>query len=336
METCIYTKNLCKNFIVNKKESGLKGSLKALMKPEHRSIEAVRNVNFHVKKGEMLGFIGPNGSGKSTTIKMLIGLLYPSSGEVNILGLNPWEQRRKLSYNIGTVFGQKSQLWYHIPPKDTFELLAKIYELDKNEFKKQKDMLVELFDLSKLLDIPVRKLSLGQRVKCEIAASLLHKPKLIFLDEPTIGLDVLAKQQIRSALKEMNSELGSTIFITSHDAEDVESLCNRVIVVNEGTIAFDDNISTLKKCFLTYKDIEISFSTPIEDNFKLDEIEFKKINANSIQIRTSTKDESAARIIKQIMASRSIADITIKEQSLEDVIRNIYISQFPNKEDRMP
>jgi len=230
----ITVRDLRKTFQTKRKQPGLVGSLKAVVKPELQTVEAVKGISFELEPGELLAFIGPNGAGKSTTIKMLTGILYPSSGQASVLGLTPWKDRRKLAYRIGSVFGQKPQLWYHLPPADTFHLFARIYELDEAAFKERLSFLVEAFDIGDLLHTPVRKLSLGQRMKCEIAASLLHRPQVIFLDEPTIGLDVVAKQQIRDTIKLLHERDGATIFLTSHDAGDMESLCKRVIVVNYG------------------------------------------------------------------------------------------------------
>ena len=192
-----------------------------------------------------MAFIGPNGAGKSTTIKMLTGILHPTSGEATVLGLTPWKDRERLSYKIGSVFGQKSQLWYHLPPIDTFNLLGKIYEMDQSEQIKRRDFLVETFEIGDLMKTPVRKLSLGQRMRCEIAASLLHKPEVIFLDEPTIGLDVVARQNVRQTLKQWNDQEKATIFLTSHDVGDIEYLAGRVVIINHGQIVLDDQVKTL-------------------------------------------------------------------------------------------
>lgn len=305
----------------------MQGSLKALLNPKYKTVDAVRNVNFRVEKGEILAFIGPNGAGKSTTIKMLTGLLYPSSGSAEILGLNPWKQRRQLAYRIGTVFGQKAQLWYYLPLLDTFNLLAKIYELDQKEFRAQADMLIELFKLQDFLNTPVRKLSLGQRMKCEITASLLHKPELVFLDEPTIGLDVIAKQQIREAILAMNEINKTTIFLTSHDAGDIESICQRVIVVNNGEVIFDDPLSSLKKGFLTHKNIEVRFSEPLHGEFALPGVEVIKSTQHSVKLRVNTGSDSVSQIMKQIIDGYAVSDFNVDDPTMEEIIRTIYNTQ---------
>ncbi|MBD0303260.1 MAG: ATP-binding cassette domain-containing protein, partial [Tolypothrix sp. T3-bin4] len=199
-------------------------------------IVAVDDITLSVPNGQAIAFIGPNGAGKSTTIKMLTGILYPTSGQATLLGLNPWKNRRELAYQIGVVFGQRSQLWYHLPPRDTLELLARIYNLDRKEYIKRRDVLVERFDLKPFWYTPVRKLSLGQRMRAEVAASLLHRPRLLFLDEPTIGLDVIARQELRDLIREWNRNEGITVFLTSHDAGDIERVAQRVVVINHGRV----------------------------------------------------------------------------------------------------
>src|SRR5512144_372649 len=226
--------NLQKIFQTKRKTAGLRGSVRALFKPDYSSVEAVRRLTFQMEAGELLGFIGPNGAGKSTTIKMLTGILHPTSGDAKVLGYVPWKERQKLAYHIGTVFGQRPQLWYHLPAIDTFMLFGKIFEMDDRDTRKRIDQLAEAFEIRDLLETPVRKLSLGQRMRCEIAASLLHRPRILFLDEPTIGLDVIARARIRELIRELNRDEGVSVLLTSHDAGDVEHLSKRVIVINHG------------------------------------------------------------------------------------------------------
>ncbi|MBX9666668.1 MAG: ATP-binding cassette domain-containing protein [Candidatus Obscuribacterales bacterium] len=210
-------------------------------------VVSVDNVNFSVPEGQALAFVGPNGAGKSTTIRMLTGILTPSAGYARVLGYVPWKERSHMAYHIGAVFGQRSQLWYHLPASDTFDLLAKIYNLDKVEYRKRRDELVDRFRLGPLLDVPVRKLSLGQRMRAEVAASLLHKPRLLLLDEPTIGLDIHAKQQLRELVSEWNRKEGLTVFLTSHDTGDIENVAERVIIINHGRLVLDDSVENLRR-----------------------------------------------------------------------------------------
>ena len=242
----IEVENLSKTFRVKRKEKGMKGSIQAIFRPKTQEVKAVKGVSFAVEEGEMLAFIGPNGAGKSTTIKMLTGILYPDGGGVKVLGIDPTKKRRQLAYQIGTVFGQKEQLWTHLTAYDNFRFFGAIYDIPEKEIEKRIKELTKTFELSGFIDTPVRNLSLGQRIRCEIAASLIHKPRVLFLDEPTIGLDPVVKENIRSLILQMNRENHTTIFLTSHDIGDIEKLCRRVIIVNSGQIVLDDSMEHLK------------------------------------------------------------------------------------------
>jgi ABC-2 type transport system ATP-binding protein len=242
----IEVNKLSKSFAVRESEPGIFGALKGLFRGKRRRIVAIRELDFSIQPGERVAFIGPNGAGKSTTIKMLTGILHPTSGKVSVLGLVPWKERKALGFKIGTVFGQRSQLWYHLPPSDTFHLLSKIYEIEKGVFQKRLKELIGIFEIGPFLNTPVRQLSLGERMRCEIVASLLHEPDILFLDEPTIGLDINAKLKIRSLLNRLSKESGTTLFLTSHDTADIEQVCNRVIVLDKGAIIWDSSLSELK------------------------------------------------------------------------------------------
>jgi ABC-2 type transport system ATP-binding protein len=231
----VETENLRKEFVLKQ----------GLFRKTTRLVAAVEGISLAVPAGQSVAFIGPNGAGKSTTIKMLTGILKPTSGRASVLGLNPWKERNKLVREIGAVFGQRSQLWLHLPPADSFDLLAEIYGLAKQDYKRRRDMLVERFELGRFLHSPVRKLSLGERMRAEIAASLLHRPRLLLLDEPTIGVDVVARQQLRQLVCEWNKQEGVTVFLTSHDTGDIESVADRVIVINHGVIVLDDSLGAL-------------------------------------------------------------------------------------------
>lgn len=252
----ISVENLSKTFRIKRKEKGMKGSIKAILYPQTEEIRAVKGVSFSVEEGEMLAFIGPNGAGKSTTIKMLTGILYPDGGRVEVLGIDPTKKRKQLAYQIGTVFGQKEQLWTHLTPYDNFRFFGAIYDLSEKETEERIEELSERFALEAFIDTPVRNLSLGQRIRCEIVASLLHKPKVLFLDEPTIGLDPVVKENIRSLIRQMNREEHTTIFLTSHDVGDIEKLCRRIIIVNDGQIVLDDSMEKMKEHYLRGKGVE--------------------------------------------------------------------------------
>ncbi len=321
----IQVRDLQKTFQVKTKKAGLSGSVKAVFRPEYKEVKAVNNISFDVEKGEILAFIGPNGAGKSTTIKMLTGILYPSSGHISILGLNPSIQRRILSYKIGTVFGQKSQLWFHLPPIDSFQLLGKIYEMSDSSLKQRIMYLTELFEIEELLEIPVRKLSLGQRIRCEIAASLLHSPEIIFLDEPTIGLDVVVKQKIRELILRLNKENKTTIFLTSHDAGDIEQVCKRVIIVNHGEIVLNESVKNLKYNYMNQKIIDIKYNEPVEINSELVEVIKHKDYAAKVKVDSSIHDIDT--VIAYLMKAGKVADITISEPPLEEIISHIYLQK---------
>jgi ABC-2 type transport system ATP-binding protein len=322
----ILVRHLTKTFTAKHKAPGLRGSLRSLVKPEMRQVEAVRGLSFEMEAGELLGFIGPNGAGKSTTIKMLTGILYPTSGEAEVLGLCPWQKRRQLAYHIGTVFGQRPQLWYHLPAIDTFALFGKIYELDDKETRKRISFLAEAFEIEDLLETPVRKLSLGQRMRCEVAASLLHRPRLILLDEPSIGLDVVAKQHLRDTIRRMNQLEGVGVLLTSHDAGDLEALCKRVIVINHGGIVYEDKVSNMKRHYLTSKLVEVRYAEPIPADFHIDGAETVKIGKDRFgtKLRFDTRQTPVADVVARLAQAGSVVDLTISDASLEEVIRTIY------------
>lgn len=323
MDNAIEVDNLNKKFITKQKESGLKGSFKALFKPKYKEIHAVDNISFKIKKGELVAFIGPNGAGKSTTIKMLAGILYPTSGEARVSGFVPWQKRKNLAFKIGSVFGQKPQLWYHLPAIDTFDLLSKIYELDDKEYKKRLDYLVNLFEIQEIINTPVRKLSLGQRMRCEIVGSLLHKPEILFLDEPTIGLDIVAKQKIRELIMELNKKEKVTILLTSHDTQDIEHLCKRIIIINHGKVIYDGPVEKLKQDYLNNKIISIKLEEEFK-GFKLNGVRIVNHEKYSAILEIDTKKISIKKLISELMSKYEILDITIANTPIEEVIAEIY------------
>jgi len=317
MIPAVELKNLKKEFVVLKR--------KGLWR-EKSTVVAVDDVTFSVGKGDSVAFIGPNGAGKSTTIKMLTGILHPTAGSASVLGFCPWKERSQLARQIGAVFGQRSQLWYHLPPKDTFELLARIYNLDLRDFTKRRDMLIERFALSAFLSTPVRKLSLGQRMRAEVAASLLHKPEALFLDEPTIGLDVVARQELRDLIREWNRDEGLTVFLTSHDAGDIEHVAKRVIVINHGRVVIDNQVSVMKRSFLGTKIIHIKFHeepslTSLEE---MHGVSVAHASAYILKLEVDTEKTAIEKTIHAVLAAGPVADITIEDPPLEKVISHIY------------
>lgn len=324
VEKVIDVRGLAKTFQLKQKAPGLRGSIEAIWKPQMQEVTAVSPIDFSLNRGEMLAFIGPNGAGKSTTIKMLTGILYPSGGQASVLGYTPWQDRRQLGYHIGSVFGQKPQLWYHLPADDTFRLFARIYELDMDAYQNRRNFLVDAFQIEHLLQTPVRKLSLGQRMKCEIAASLLHSPELIFLDEPTIGLDVVAKQQIRDAIRTLNETEDTTIFLTSHDAGDIESLCKRVIIINHGRIIFNDRTSVLKRQYLRRKVIDVRFGEALTEPFALPGVDTVKQGTYGVKLEFDSRQVPVEGVIQQVITTKPCNDINIADPPLEEIIREIY------------
>ena len=318
----ITVKNLSKNFKVKVKEKGLKGSIKSIVKPKYKIIKAVKNISFLIEKGEMVAFIGPNGAGKSTSIKMMTGILFPDKGEIDVLGLNPKKNRKKLAYSIGCVFGQKEQLWTHLTPYDNFKFFGAIYDIPSSRVEKKIEEFRELFELDEFINTPVRNLSLGQRIRCEIAASLIHEPKVLFLDEPTIGLDPVVKEKIRTLIKRMNKEYKTTVILTSHDVSDIEKLCKRVIIVNKGQIVLDDTMDNLKYHYLNKKivDAKMKEKVNLEDQNGITILKDKDYN---LKLEVDLKKTSISEAIK-LLNTDNIIDINISNVPLEQIISSIY------------
>lgn len=318
----IEAQNLSKSFKIKLKEKGLLGSVKSIIKPKYQNVKAVNNIDFKVNKGEIIAFIGPNGAGKSTTIKMLTGILYPDNGEIKVLDLDPKKERKKLAYNIGTVFGQKEQLWTHLTPYDNFKFFGAIYDIPDYIVEKKIKELTMLFELEKFINTPVRNLSLGERIRCEIVASLIHEPKILFLDEPTIGLDPVVKENIRTLIKRMNKEYKTTIFLTSHDISDIEKLCERVIIINNGNIVLDDSMENLKFHYLNKKIVEAK----MKERINLDDeegISILKDKGYNLKIEVDTEKRTVADALK-LLNPDNIIDINISSIPLEDIISAIY------------
>ena len=322
--SAINTKNLTKAYRTRVKPEGLGASFRALTRPDWREIQAVRNITVDAEQGEIVAFIGPNGAGKSTFIKMLCGILHPTSGEISVLGMSPITERRKLALRIGTVFGQKSQLWMHLPALDSFTLLAAIYEMSDDERRRRVAELSELFELGDFLQTPVRKLSLGQRIRCEVAASLLHNPELLFLDEPTIGLDVVVKQAIRELILRCNREQGTTVFLTSHDPADIEQLCRRALVIDHGNIVLDSPVENLKRDYLREKRIEISFSSPHNIPDMTGVTTLIGNNGLTATLKVDTNICPIGYVMERLSAIGSVLDITINNPLMEDIIADIF------------
>lgn len=322
MSNVIEIKKLSKTFKIKEKEKGFVGSLKSIIKPKYKIKKAVNNLSLTVEKGEVIAFIGPNGAGKSTTIKMLTGILCPTKGEAVVAGINPAKQRKKLAYKIGTVFGQKEQLWTHLTPYDNFKFFGAIYDLKNYEIEKRIKELNDTLELDEFINTPVRNLSLGQRIRCEIAASLIHKPEILFLDEPTIGLDPVVKENIRVLIKRMNKEFGTTIFLTSHDVGDIEKLCKRVVIINDGKVVLDDSMENLKYHYLNKKIIEVKMKEKVNLDDE-DGIIILKDKGYNLKLSIDVAKKSVADVIK-LLNTDKIVDINISNEPLENIIANIY------------
>lgn len=314
----IEVKNLNKTFIKKINKKGLKG----IIFPEKKDYVAVNNINFNIKKGEIVAFVGPNGAGKSTTIKMLTGILHPTSGEIKVAGFDPSKDRKKLAYKIGCMFGQKSSLWMHLPAIDTYKLYGAMYDIPDEVLEKRIEEISNMFGIKEIINIPVRKLSLGQRMICEIAGIMLHKPEILFLDEPTIGLDIVIKEKVRNAILKLNKEENTTIFLTSHDLGDIEKLCERIIIVDKGTIIKDETLENLKKDYLKERFITIMY----EDNIEEVEFDYPTVSKekNKVVIKIDTSINSVSNILERFMKYGNVIDLEAMTVPLEEVIYDIY------------
>lgn len=318
----IEVQNLSKTFLVKEKEKGLKGSVRSMVKPKYKKVKAVESISFDVEQGEIIAFIGPNGAGKSTTIKMLTGILYKGEGNVKVLGIDPVKNRKELAFRIGTVFGQKEQLWTHLTPYDNFKFFGAIFNLSEKVVEERIREYMEVFELNEFINTPVRNLSLGQRMRCEIVASLIHRPEILFLDEPTIGLDPVVKDSIRSLIKRMNKEYGTTVFLTSHDIGDIEKLCKRIIIVNHGNIVMDDSMENIKYHYLNKKLLDVKMNDTVL--FKEEDgVNIVKNKGNNLKIEVDTTKKSIGDVIKGLDTD-NILDINISNVPLENIITQIY------------
>lgn len=315
-------KNLVKNYSVYKKDPGVSGSIKSIFNRKYETVKAVDNISFEIEEGELIGFIGPNGAGKTTTLKCLSGLLYPTSGDIEILGFTPQDRNYKFLKQIGLIMGQKNQLWWDLPALDSFTLQKEIYQLTDDNYNKTLSNLLDLLDGHDIYKVPVKKLSLGQRMKMEIVSVLLHNPKVLFLDEPTIGLDVLMQQSLRDFLKEYNKKYNSTILLTSHYMKDVEELCKRVIVINHGKILYDGLLSDLIKKYSPFKSITITF------NKKIDVKDFQKFGEvddfNFPNLNLLVKRDQTSEVVSKILSKYDVEDINIEDPEIEEVIRKVF------------
>ncbi|WP_159882277.1 ABC transporter ATP-binding protein [Paenibacillus puerhi] len=325
----IEVRHIGKTFKTPVAREGKFAGLRTLFSREYRVKEAVRDISFSIGKGEFVGYIGPNGAGKSTTIKMLTGILHPTSGTVAIGGEDPHRKRRKVVRRLGVVFGQRSQLWWDLPVKDSFDILAEMYKVDPADKRRRLSQMAELLALEEFWQTPVRKLSLGQRMRADLAAAMLHDPDLLFLDEPTIGLDVTAKRNIRQFLKTLNQEFGKTVLLTTHDMDDIEQLCSRVMVINHGELAYDGTIDELRSLIGLPTVIRVTFrgefqvpdltGSGIPSRFRVTEQ-----TDRGVVIEGNRQEATAMDILRELSAWGDIDDIHMEEPEFEDVIHRVY------------
>lgn len=330
-ENVIELKNVRKEFVTTKHYPGFKGAVKGLFTKEKMRKIAVDDVSFEIKKGEIVGYIGSNGAGKSTTIKMMSGILAPTSGSCLVNGLEPYKERKKNAKNIGVVFGQRTQLWWDLPLSETYTVLKEIYEVSEQDFKERLDFFEQVLGLQEFIHNTVRTLSLGQRMRADLAAALLHNPKVLYLDEPTIGLDIVVKDKILQAIREINKKYSTTVILTTHDINDIEKLCQRIIIIDEGKKIYDDGLEHLKKdygynctIYFEWKDrMEVSQECMLQN---MDEkIEFIK-QERGAQVHFSKKDFTIAEVIAKVMGIVEVRDVQIQETELTDIVKKIYQS----------
>lgn len=325
----IEVEHLKKEFKMNKKYPGFKGAIKSFFSREYIVKKAVDDISFKINDGEIVGYIGANGAGKSTTIKMMTGILTPTSGKVIVNGKVPYENRQENAKDIGVVFGQKTQLWWDLPLSETFSLLKEIYDIPDKQYEERMKFLNEVLELEPFMLSPVRTLSLGQRMRADLAAAFIHNPKVIYLDEPTIGLDVVVKDNVRKAIKLMNENYGTTMILTTHDLNDIEELCNRIIIIDSGKLIYDGNLQDIKTKYGYMTTIVMQFKTDID----IKEFDFIKDMDSSIEVKIedyklmisfNKNNISSTDIIGKVMEKLDVLDFSIKETSIEEIVKKIY------------
>lgn len=330
----IKVKNVSKNFVAPKKYPGLKGAIKGLFSNEKVTKEAVKDISFTIEKGEIVGYIGSNGAGKSTTIKMMTGILTPTKGECLVDGINPSQKRKENAKNIGVVFGQRTQLWWDLPLSESFTILKEIYDVSDEDYKERMEFLNRVLELQDFFDKPVRTLSLGQRMRADLGAALLHNPKVLYLDEPTIGLDLVVKDNIREAIKEINEKYQTTVILTTHDIGDIEELCSRIIIIDEGKKIYDGSLAELKDVYGTKRKVSMEIRQP-EKVKALDlgkvlgiekadyEVEYEEEN-NNYSVTFDKHKVQVPQILSAIMEVTEVKDIQIQETELAEIVKEIY------------
>ncbi len=331
MPGIIEVQDLVKEFRTAERREGLRGAIADLFTRDYRTLRAVDRISFDIRPGEMVGYIGPNGAGKSTTIKMLTGILVPTVGSVTCNGYVPWKERTKYACAIGVVFGQRTQLWWDIAVVESFQLLKRIYGVSDSDYRARMRQFDSLLGLGRYLHTPVRKLSLGERMRCDVAAALLHNPPLLFLDEPTIGLDIVAKGNIRTFLKQVNRQYGTTMLLTTHDLSDIEELCPRLLIIDHGRLLFDGALAELKRQLWREGAIRVylrdSRQSGVLESLSMDAVTVTRIDEFTFRLSFPRGQHSSADVIRQVVNAVEARDIAIEEQSIEEVVRRIYLGE---------
>lgn len=320
-DPAILVRDLTKTYVSNKKAPGIVGGIKALFSREKTYVHAVQSINFEIAEGEVVGFLGPNGAGKTTTLKMLSGILNPTSGTCDVLGFRPFDRRPEYLRQLSLVMGNKMQLWWDLPAWDSFLVAKELYEIPADEFKRRADRLIELLELGDKVQTQVRKLSLGERMKCELVAALLHHPRVLFLDEPTIGLDVMSQLRIREFLRELHREQGNTILLTSHYMQDVQELCPRVIVINHGRVVFEGSLEKLSAQFADTRRIRLTLTSPVDS---ADLARFGTVVSDDSGVSIDVPRKEVAAVASGLLTTLPVADIAIEEVSIEEVLRDLF------------
>lgn len=324
MAKIIKFQNVCKEFKISTRKKGVLGAIKALFKPEKKIVKALNDVSFEIEQGDIVGYIGPNGAGKSTTIKIMSGILTPTSGQCSILGYTPWKDRQKYVKHIGVVFGQRSQLWWDVPVADSFDLLKDIYKIPQKEYEETLALLTKTLHLDEILNRPLRQLSLGQKMKCELAGALLHRPQILFLDEPTIGLDAVTKLAVRDFVKYINKEWGTTVILTTHDMSDIDALTNKIILIGRGQILYNGSFNAIKEKYGNIKTIDVEFAKEYE-NVEFEGYTVVSHNKNTATFRNlpethfNTKD-----FINAISKKYEVVDFSVKSVSVDEILARLY------------
>ncbi len=327
MPPIIRTHDLRKTFRSPKRRPGVGGALRTLFSREIEEKVAVRDVTMELEPGELVGYIGPNGAGKSTTIKMLTGILVPTAGTIEVAGLVPYDRRNENARNIGVVFGQRSQLYWDLPLVESFELLRAIYSIPKERYRENLERFIEMLEMGPFLRTPVRQLSLGQRMRGDFAAAMLHNPRIVYLDEPTIGLDVVAKEAIREFVRHINQDRGTTIILTTHDLADVERLCRRIILIDKGTIIYDGTVEHIKEQYGTHRTLVLTLTEP-HANPVLEGAEIESNDRGLVRYRFDRRRSRPDQLIREATEHYELRDVSIEEPDLESIIRRIYVEGY--------